>query len=168
MPQRSRVSLDDVADFDTLVTAFWRAARGHRHNADVQRFSASLDAQLSSLRDDILTGRSPEGAWRCFRVFDPKPRRILAPCFRDRVLHHAMMAHMGPVLDRALVDDTFACRVGKGTLAAVLRAQSHLRRHGWFVKVDVRAFFASVDHAALRAILSRRRAELARRATVDA
>ncbi len=67
-----------------------------------------------------------------------------------------MMAHMGPVLDRALVDDTFACRVGQGTLAAVLRAQKLLRRHPWFVKVDVRAFFASVDHAMLRAILSRR------------
>jgi superfamily II DNA helicase RecQ len=32
-----------------------------------------------------------------------------------------------PVLERALVDDTFASRPGKGTLAAVWRAQEHLR-----------------------------------------
>ena len=40
---------------------------------------------------------------RAFRIHDPKPRLIHAPCFRDRVLHHAIMAHVGPVLDRALV-----------------------------------------------------------------
>jgi hypothetical protein len=66
------------------------------------------------------------------------------------------MIHMGPVLDRSLVDDTFACRTGKGTLAAVLRAQEHVRRYPWFVKVDARAYFASIDHCMLRAVLRRR------------
>ena len=62
---------------------------------------------------------------RAFRIHDPKPRLIHAPAFRERVLHHALMAHAGPVLDRALVFDTYACRVGKGTLAAVRRCQQH-------------------------------------------
>ena len=97
----------------------------------------------------------PEGRFRSFLVYDPKERRILAPCFRDRVAHHALMRHLGPVLDRALVDDTFACRPGKGTLAAVHRAQRHLRRHPWFVKTDIRSYFASVDHATLLGLLER-------------
>lgn len=50
----------------------------------------------------------------------------MASCFRDRVMHHALMAYMGPVLERPLV----ACLVGKGILAAALRAQHRLRRHG--------------------------------------
>ena len=62
---------------------------------------------------------------RQFRIHDPKPRLIHAPAFRDRLVHHAIMAHAGPVLDRALVDDSFACRTGKGTLAAVQRAAGH-------------------------------------------
>ena len=37
-----------------------------------------------------------------FHIHDPKPRVIHAPCFRERVLHHAVVAYMGPVLDRAL------------------------------------------------------------------
>ncbi|MCK6591996.1 MAG: reverse transcriptase/maturase family protein [Polyangiaceae bacterium] len=156
MPQRSRVSLDDIASLDTLTAAFWQASRGKRSKQDVQRFSAQLDAEFAHLRGDILLGRAPEGRWTSFRIFDPKPRLILAPCFRDRVLHHAMMIPMGPVLERALVADTFACRPGKGTLAAVLRVQHHLRRFPWFVKADCRAYFASIDHAILRSILSRR------------
>lgn len=49
-------------------------------------------------------------------------RAIFAPCFRERVLHHALMNHVGPALDRALVDDSYACRIGKGTLAATARS----------------------------------------------
>mgnify|MGYP002378202041 CR=1 FL=1 len=90
------------------------------------------------------------------RASAPRASKSTAPCFRDRVMHHALMAHMGPVLERSLVADTFACRVGKGTLAAVLRAQHHLRRHPWWVKVDMRAYFASIDHGILRDLLARR------------
>jgi retron-type reverse transcriptase len=156
MPRRSAITLDDVASLDTLAAAFWRAARPHRDRAEVQRCAADLDRFLARLREDVLSGRSPDGRWTAFSIRDPKPRQILAPCFRDRVLHHALMAHMGPVLERALVADTFACRAGKGTLAAVRRAQQHVRRFPWFVKIDVRAYFASIDHSILRTVLARR------------
>jgi hypothetical protein len=156
MPCRSPITLADVTTLDTLTSAFWQAGRGKREREDVQRFTSGLDVELPQLADDIRSGRAPEGRWTSFQIHDPKPRRILAPCFPDRVLHHALMMHMGPVLERALVDDTFACRQGKGTLAAVLRAQHHVQRFPWFVKADARAYFASIDHAPLRAILRRR------------
>ena len=156
MPRRSAITLEDVASLDTLAAAFWRAARPHRDRDEVRRWSADLDGFLARLRDDVLAGRSPDGRWTAFSIRDPKPRQILAPCFRDRVLHHALMAHMGPVLERARVADTFACRAGKGTLAAVHRAQQHVRRFPWYVKVDFRAYFASIDHAILRSVLARR------------
>jgi hypothetical protein len=75
---------------------------------------------------------------------------------RERVLHHAIMAHVAPVLDRTLVDDTFACRIGKGALAAVHRAQHHARRWPWWCKIDIRAYFASIHHATLEHMLARK------------
>ncbi len=156
MPKRSAVSLDDIASFESLSAAFWRAARHCSDRDEVRVFAARLDENLATLRADILAERVPDGRWKEFAVVDPKPRRILAPCFRDRILHHALMGQMGPVLDRALVDDTYACRVGRGTLAAVHRAQQHARSGAWFVKIDVRAYFASIDHGILLALLARR------------
>ncbi len=156
MPRRSPVGLAAVANIETLSQAFWRASRGKGEREDVRHFAADLDGALVQLGRDILSGRAPEGRWTSFEIHDPKPRQILAPCFRDRVLHHALMAHMGPVLERALVHDTFACRPGKGTLAAVLRAQHHVRRSPWFVKADMRAYFASIEHPTLRGVLRRR------------
>jgi len=156
MPRRSPISLADVAAFDNLAAAFWRASRGSCARSEVRRFADALGVELAALRRELLDGSVALGDFRCFRIFDPKPRTIHAPAFRERVIHHALMGCVGPVLDRALVSDTFACRPGKGSLAAVKRAQQHLRRFPWYVQVDVHRYFASVDHAVLRAQLRRR------------
>src|SRR4051794_39912442 len=153
--KRSSVTLADVADWDNLAAALWQASRGKAAQADVSAFRANLDCELGSLRHDILNGSVHVGETRAFRIHDPKPRLIHAPAFRERVLHHALMAHVGPVLDRALVFDTYACRVGKGALAAVRRCQQHGRRFAWYAKIDIRAYFASIDHAVLLAMLRR-------------
>ncbi|MEI2808615.1 MAG: RNA-directed DNA polymerase [Albidovulum sp.] len=154
--RRSRVGLADIADWHNLAAAFRRAARGKSERDEVRLFRAGLNGELARLREALLNGSVEVGRMRSFRIRDPKPRIIHAPCFRERVLHHAVMAHVGPALDRALVDDTYACRVGKGALAAVLRAQHHQRRWPWYAQIDIRAYFASIDHAILLALLERR------------
>lgn len=156
MPKRSAVDLVDVSRLDTLALAFARAAKGKRRRPEVQAFEQNLWSELDALGAGIRSLSVEVGRFHAFRVFDPKPRLIHAPCFRERVLHHALMAHMGPVLDRSLVDDTFACREGKGALAAVYRAQRHTRRFPVFVKVDIRRYFDSISHDILLERLARR------------
>jgi RNA-directed DNA polymerase len=156
MGKRADTSLEDIAEWSNLVEATFRAARGKASRPEVMAFLSSLDEQLRVLRAGILDGTVPVGTSSEFHIRDPKPRVIHAPCFRERVLHHAIMSRVGPVLDRALVPDTFACRVGKGTLAAVRRCQQHVRRFPWYAKLDVRGYFASIDHEVLNAQLARR------------
>jgi len=153
---RSTVGLEDIADWHNLASAFQRAARGKGMRDEVRCFRADLPGELMRLRHDILAGSVEVGRMRRFHIRDPKPRIIHAPALRERVLHHAIIAHVGPVLDRALIDDTYACRSGKGTLAAVRRAQEHLRRFAWYAKIDIRGYFASIDHGTLLGLLGRR------------
>ena len=154
--KRSSIGLDEIADWHNLAAAFHRAAAGKRRRPEVRRFAAEWETELAALRQAILAGAPEVGPVVRFEISDPKPRIIHAPCFRERVLHHALMAHCGPVLDRALVDDTYACRVGKGTLAAVQRAQQHARRWSWWAKIDMRAYFASIHHQTLKDLLARK------------
>jgi retron-type reverse transcriptase len=152
----SRVGLAEIADWHNLATAFYQAAKGARHSSEVARFRHQLEHELATMKAGLLRGDLTLGRMRRFRIYDPKPREIHAPCFRERVIHHAVMAHVGPVLDRALIDDTFACRPGKGTLAAVKRCQHHLRRFPWFIQIDIRGYFASIDHLVLLNLLKRK------------
>lgn len=156
MPKRSALGLNAVAALDNLALAFARAAQGKRRRPAVAAFAARLPSELHTLGEAIRDLSVEVGRFETFRVHDPKPRLIHAPCFKERVLHHALIGKMAPVLERSLIDDTYACRPGKGSLAAVHRAQQHLRRFPVFVKVDVRRYFDSVDHEILHGILKRR------------
>lgn len=156
MGSRSLVRLEDVAALDNLAMALWRASLGKRHQIAVRSFTDRLDRELAALQNDILSLTVAVGRVRVFRIRDSKPRTIHAPCFRERVLHHALMAHIGPVLERSPVEDTFACRPSKGAHAAVRRAQEQARRFPVFAKLDVRSYFASIDHAKLRGLIRRR------------
>ncbi|MEM7405379.1 MAG: RNA-directed DNA polymerase [Pseudomonadota bacterium] len=154
--KRSRVTLDDVAARANLHAAFVRAARSAGDQHAVRRFAAGLPHSLEVIRAHLLEGELPDDAFRSFRIRDPKPRIIHAPSFPMRVVHHALIAHMGPVLEGVLVADTFACIKGRGPLAAVRRAQHHSRRFRYFVHVDIAAYFARIDHEILEAQLARR------------
>lgn len=146
------VTLLDVGSHSSV---FHAAARGKRGRDDVEAFRSNLDAVLGALRRAILDGSVSVGTSRSFRIRDPKPRIIPAPVFRERVLHHAIMAHAGPVLDRALIFDSYAWRTGKGALAAVRRVRDHAGQYAWFTQIDISGYFAHIDHAVLLGLLAR-------------
>lgn len=154
--KRSAIDLAAIADFDNLTGAFHRAASGKTNRPEVRIFRASLGRQLAALREDILAGEPRLSPMRSFQIFDPKPRIIHAPVFRDRVLHHAVIAHIGPELERSLIFDTYACRIGKGTIAAVRRVQHFARRLSWYAQIDIRSYFPNIDHGILTGLLERR------------
>ncbi len=57
--------------------------------------------------------------------------------------------------ERHLVFDSYASRKGKGVHAALARARHFAGEYPWYLKLDVRKFFDSVHHEALKAQLAR-------------
>ena len=111
-----------ITEPENLRQAFLKAVRGKRGKTDCRAFQERLDENLTMLREELLAGRVRMGDSHLFQIFDPKERTICAASFRQRVLHHALMAVCEPALERAAVFDSYACRKGKGRLAAVERA----------------------------------------------
>jgi retron-type reverse transcriptase len=154
--QRVRINIEQVADYANLALAAWKAGHGKRLRDDVRAFFAGFDASVNGLARDLLCGRAPHGRYKEFIITDPKKRLIHAACFADRVLHHALMNLIGPVLERAMVDTSFACRPGKGPVAAARQVQKNIRRFPWYVKIDIAGYFPAIDHGILFALLQRR------------
>jgi hypothetical protein len=117
---------------------------------------ADLDTNLARLRTQLLEDTVPLGRFHQFTIYDPKERRITAPCFEERLLHHAILNVCEPVFERWLIHDTYACRVGKGRIACLARAQRFARQFPVFLKLDIRKYFDSIDHATLGRMLERR------------
>jgi hypothetical protein len=137
---------DALLDRDNLRQAVHRALQGKRSRADARSWVGNLDANLHRLAEQLLCGTVPLGRYHQFVIHDPKERIITAPCFEERVLHHALMNVCEPFLERWLIFDTYACRKGKGRIAAVLRAKSYASRHRFFLKMDIRKYFDSIPH----------------------
>jgi hypothetical protein len=59
------------------------------------------------------------------------------------------------MLERRLIGDTYACRVGLGTHAALRRARLWAGGYRYVAHLDVRKFFPSIDHAIVLGQLER-------------
>ena len=142
--------LAEIEDMDNLRLAFWKASKGKRYSASVLAYQTRLEENLRALKEDIESGTVEVGDYRYFFVFEPKKREICASAFREQVLHHAMMNRCHFIFERAQIFDSYASRRGKGTYAALDRSKIFCRRYEWYLKLDVRKFFASIDHQILK------------------
>ena len=147
---------EDVIDYGNLLAAAHRARRGKRDRVEVARFVFDLEPNLLQLQAELRSGRYRMRPYRSFVIQEPKRRRICAANFRDRVVQHAVCAVLDPIFEACLIDDTYACRRGKGTHAAVRRLQHYARRFPYVLMCDVRRYFESVDHEALKALCRRK------------
>ncbi len=156
MPMKTYKNLyPRICAFENLEIAFRKARRGKRHKPNVAAFECNLDLELLDLQDDLLSGTYRPGGYRHFTIYEGKPRRISAAPFRDRVVHHALCNVIEPIWEARFVHDSYACRAGKGTHAALDRCTHFARRYPYVLQCDVVQFFPSVDHAILRDLLAR-------------
>ncbi|MFN8348805.1 MAG: RNA-directed DNA polymerase [Spirosomataceae bacterium] len=154
--KREGYLMEKIADPDNLRWAFWKAQRGKSAKAEVRNYQKGLDKNLMRLREELLAGAVSVGNYHYFKVYDPKERQICAAAFSERVLHHALMNVCHANFEKYQIHDSYASRLGKGTFAALKRAHSFQRKYRWFLKLDVRKFFDSIDHEVLKALLLKR------------
>ncbi len=151
----SDLSLDAVLSFSALWDAAGRAARGHRFRSSVAQYRLDLETHVSELHASLLAGTWRPSPVTILRIRDPKPRTIAVPAFADRIVHHAIAAVLEPIHDRRAIVDSYACRRGRGTHAALRRATAWSRTYRWWVRLDVEQFFPTIDHAIVRKQLAR-------------
>lgn len=145
-----------ILEYENLRLAFWKAAKGKSGRHDVIAFRKDFDLYIRKLHGGLLAHRPDIGHYRFFQVHDPKPRSICAAAFPERVLHHAVMNVCEPVLEAYAVSDSYACRKGKGNRKALDRARQFARKHSWYLKLDIRKYFDSIDHGVMMDALARR------------
>ena len=145
-----------IATPDNLRLAFYKAAGVKHDRPEVVRFREKLSDNLALLRQQLTLQKPDIGHYRFFQVRDPKPRHICAASFPERVLHHAVMNICEPVLDRYGIYDSYACRKGKGSVRALERAQMFSQKNGWYLKLDIRRYFDSIDQGVMLQLLHRR------------
>lgn len=144
-----------VVDPANLRLAMWKAAKDKRYAPKVYRWFGNQDENLSALREELISRSYTSASYRTFLIYEPKERLIAAPTFRDQVVHHACMNVCDPYFERQQIFDSYASRRGKGTFACLDRAAHYHRDYPYFLKLDVRQFFGTIQHDVLKSQLMR-------------
>ena len=152
---RHKNLFDQVCSLENMHAAAIETLRGKRSKPAGTRFLCRIEDEIVDLCREIDTGVYRHGGYNYFTITDPKERLVAAAGFRDRVVHHAIVRVIEPIFEKRFIEDSFACRRGKGTHAAMRRALHFTRRYPYALKCDVAKYFASVDHATLTGLLER-------------
>ena len=146
---------EEIVDYGNIRLAFLKALRGNRRSFAAIKFCRNTEKNLSLLRNKLLSLNCDWGNYRSFLITDPKPRIISTAPFEQRVMHHAMMNVLENIFERQSIYHNYACRKGKGTHAAVCYAFKQCKTKQFFLKLDIRKYFDSIDHEVLKIMLRR-------------
>lgn len=147
--KRAGKLIGPITDSDNLRLAWTKAIRGKRSAASVLTYRENLDRNLRQLSESLASGTYSWGPYFSFKIHDPKERVIKVAPLADRIAHHAICHVCEPFFERFQIYDSYACRKGKGQLAALHRAVHFSSKYGWYLKLDVRKYFDSISHEIL-------------------
>ncbi len=143
-------------NFPQVYGAYLDCRRTKRNSLSALAFEVDHEANLLMLVDELREGRYKPGTSVCFYTRKPKCREIFAAHFRDRIVHHLVFKKISPVWEKIFIHHSYACRSGKGTHAAANAVQKFLRmatsngvRRAWYLKLDIKNFFMSIDREIL-------------------
>lgn len=96
-----------------------------------------------------------------FCVTYPKLREVFAASFRDRIVHHIIMRKFLDIFEARMIPASYNCRKGKGVVYGVRDVQRKIQRvthngarEAYALKLDVKAFFMSIDRQRMLGIIT--------------
>ena len=149
-----------LISIENLFQAWEEFKKGKRNKRDVQVFEKHLEDNLFGLQYELAKKTYRHGNYHQFYVNDPKRRHIHKAQVSDRIVHHLLYKYLYELFDKTFIFDTYSCRLNKGTHRAVRQLESFSRKLSknctqdfWALKLDIKQFFASVDHSILKSLI---------------
>lgn len=146
----------EICSYDNLYKAFEKARKRKNLKKYVIEFEEDLENNLQKLQVELLNQTYNPLPLKMFILKDPKTRKISKSVFRDRVVHHAICNIIEPMFEKKFIYDSYANRIGKGTINAIKRFDKfkykvyfNNRRICYVFKADIKQYFEQVNHKIL-------------------
>ncbi|MCG8431460.1 MAG: group II intron reverse transcriptase/maturase [Candidatus Omnitrophica bacterium] len=164
MPEATLTTLAHYIDVEWLKEAYKQTRKDGAVGVDGESgedYGEELDLRLKSLLNRAKLGdlyRAPPVR----RVYIPKDgggqRPLGIPTFEDKVLQRAIKMVMEAIYEQDFLPCSFGFRPGRSQHQALETMRNHVMsmRGGWVADLDIKAFFDSVDHKQLMAMIRER------------
>lgn len=140
-----------IISMENLSLAYEKAKSGKSHYFDVQMIETDPDKYLKKLQRNLAKGRFNTSSYvKMEKQEGGKLREIhKLPFYPDRIVQHALMNVVGPILRNSMIRDTFQSFKGRGTSDCRRRIQKLTKSDHcpqYSAKVDISKFYQSVNN----------------------
>ncbi|PIT86617.1 MAG: hypothetical protein COU33_02150, partial [Candidatus Magasanikbacteria bacterium CG10_big_fil_rev_8_21_14_0_10_43_6] len=149
---------NEIIALPNLYKAYSEAKAGKKDKT-FREFTKNSHNNLWRLHKELASQKYTPSPYTIFYVNDYKERKIMAPHFRDHIVHHALHNYLEQIYDPTFIHDSFACRKGKGTHKGFARLKRFVNMHkqnDYFMKCDISKYFYSIDQHTLMAVFKRK------------
>lgn len=149
-----------MISIENLRLADKKASKGKANQYGVQVHNKDQESNIFKLHEMLLNRNYKTSQYKTFKVYEPKEREVFClPYFPDRITHHAVMNVLEKMFVSNFTADTYSCIKGKGIHAAARSVRKALNDKAgtvYCLKLDIKKFYPSVDHQALKLLLRRK------------
>ena len=163
--RKTRRVYDKPLTFENLFAAWKTVSQTCQNRRGVFEFGMFAHARVMKNLIILKKREYRPNRFRCFMIFEPKPRLVMSQSIKDKVVNHFVANHyLMPLLERTLVDVNVATRKGKGASQAMKMmkryfSQMQAKRPGakiYALKIDVSKYFYTIDHGLLFEMLEKK------------
>lgn len=148
---------EQTAIWQNLVDAEYTATKRKVRNHSVKAYAANRWQNLVSLQRMILDGTIRTGEYEHEqRISGQNKLRDIAKLrfYPNHIWHKVLVDVITPRVDKALIRNTYASRVGYGQTRAALHIKEYLRKHEdyaqWYAQGDFVKYYDNIKHSDMR------------------
>lgn len=147
----------DVISEENILQAYINSKRGKRGYSSVKRFEKNFYKNLSDIRESLINQTYKTSPYHQRTIYEPKERLIyVLPLNPDRVVHHALMNVLIPILTKMFIKNTFACIKDRGLHKGSILTTKYVSKYKYCLKCDIRKFYPSINHDILYGMFERK------------
>lgn len=156
--RKTRRVYDAALTYEKLYSAWKTVSQTCKNRQGVFEFSLFSHARISIILDTLRNREYYPNKYRCFMIFEPKPRLVMSQSIRDKIVNHLVAReYLLPLLEKTLIDTNVATRKGSGSSYAMKMAKRYIRqmmsrnpgRKIYALKIDISKYFYTIDHKIL-------------------
>lgn len=142
----------EYVSYEELYKAYLDCRKHKWKTRNASEFQMNLSLNLTFLYYELNTEKYKVGRSIAFIVDKPVKREVFAAYFRDRIVHHLVINRIMNAFENNMINNSFSCRKGKGTLYGVKTLErecaeitENYSKTAYVLKCDLKSFFMTIS-----------------------
>lgn len=146
-----------IISLENLRLADTKAQRGKSKQTGVINHNKNKEQNILNLHKSLVNKTYRTTEYSVFNLYEPKKREIsVLSYYPNRIVHHAIMIYLEPILTKLLISQTYSCIKKRGIhkcLSDLTKALKDEINTTYCLKLDIRRFYLSVNKDILKLLL---------------